>query len=84
VKYQVFIKRSAEKDLDKLPLEIFNRIQHKLLSLEENPRPYGIQKLHGQEACRIRIGDYRVLYLIHDSAKKVEIISVVHRREAYR
>ncbi len=82
--YQVSLKRSAQKELDTLQGSLFHRIKRKLLALEENPRPVGVQKLHGQEAYRIRIGDYRILYLIDDATQHVEIISVAHRREVYR
>lgn len=82
--YQVILKRSAEKELDVLRVSIFNRIKEKLLSLASNPRPFGVQKLQGQEAYRIRAGDYRILYLIDDQARKVEILAIGHRREAYR
>ena len=33
---------------------------------------------------RIRVGDYRVLYEIHDDRLLVLVIRVAHRREAYR
>ena len=82
--YQVVLKRSAEKDLDALQGTLFQRIRRKLIALEDNPRPIGVQKLHGHESYRLRVGDYRILYLIDDSAKRVDIISVAHRREAYR
>jgi mRNA interferase RelE/StbE len=84
VSYQVFLKKSAEKECDALPEAIFQRIRKKLLDLASEPRPFGVQKLHGQDAYRIRAGDYRILYRIDDSRKRVEIISVAHRREAYR
>lgn len=82
--YTVILRRTAEKELDRLLEKIHRRITNKLLELESDPRPYGVQKLHGDEGYRIRIGDYRVLYLIDDNAKTVEIVSVGHRREVYR
>lgn len=82
--YHVILKRSAEKELNALSGSLFARIKHKLLALEENPRPFGVQKLQGQTAYRIRVGNYRILYLIDDAAQQIEIISVAHRREAYR
>jgi len=84
VSYHVVLKHSAEKELSSLQDSTFKRIKQRLLALEDNPRPFGVQKLHGQEAYRIRVGDYRILYLIDDGAKRIDIISVAHRREAYR
>jgi mRNA interferase RelE/StbE len=56
----------------------------KVLALAENPRPAGCKKLKGyKDQWRIRIGDWRVGYLIDDSAMRVSITRVAHRREAY-
>lgn len=82
--YEVILGRSAEKDLDRLPVNLRQRITRKLLALENDPRPPGVQKLHGHDGYRIRIGDYRILYLIDDEAKKVDLLAVGHRREVYR
>lgn len=83
--YQVSLKPSAAKELDRLPPEIFHRIQPRLVALGAAPRPFGVQKLRGRDdAYRIRVGDYRILYAIDDHAKQVTIMSVAHRGEAYR
>ena len=81
--YTVCIKRSAEKELDRLPIKVYDRIIKQLISLSDNPRPHGVKKLHGREGYRIRVGDYRILYVIDDNEKKVEIVSVAHRKEVY-
>jgi len=53
--------------------------------LEQNPRPHGCTKLEGSEdEYRVRVGDYRILYVIDDKAKLVTVARVRHRREAYR
>ncbi len=65
-------------------LRSYGRIVKRLTSLGDNPRPPGVKKLHGREGYRIRIGDYRILYVINESEKKVEIVSIAHRKEVYR
>src|SRR5881397_1344975 len=50
--HTVILKRSAEKELDRLPVELHERITRKLLELENNPRPHGVQKLHGENRYR--------------------------------
>ena len=43
------------------------------------------QKLRGRaEEYRLRVGDYRVLYVVDDATQVVEVIAIRHRREAYR
>ena len=55
-----------------------------IMSLAENPRPLGSRKLANRSEMRLRIGDYRVLYLIDDVRRTVTISVLAHRREVYR
>ena len=83
--YEVYLERSAENDLKRLPISTFDRIVHQIKTLAENPRPSGCRKITGSKNdWRIRIGDYRVLYEVNDRAKAVRVMRVRHRREAYR
>jgi len=84
VRYSLEIKRSAEREIDRLPPGVHRRISDKILTLEDNPRPFGSHKLRGEEEYRLRVGDYRVLYIIDDKARRVFVYGVAHRREAYR
>jgi mRNA interferase RelE/StbE len=82
--YSVVIKSSAQKELDALDDAVFSRIDRRILALAENPRPAGCKKLKGyKDHWRIRIGDWRVVYFIDDSAKFVSVTRVAHRREVY-
>jgi mRNA interferase RelE/StbE len=74
--YVVHLKRSAEKELAGLSIELRQRIIKRLLAMKENPRPPGARKLGGGERYRIRVGDYRVLYTIDDALQKIEISAV--------
>ena len=67
-----------------MPDEILNRILARLAALEVNPRPADVKKLKGRDAWRIRAGDYRVIYEIHDRVLQIIVITVGHRREIYR
>ena len=84
MRYQVIILKSVRKELDRLPDEIANRIFARLTELETNPRPTDVKKLKGRDAWRIRVGDYRVIYEIHDRVLQIIVITVGHRREIYR
>ena len=85
MRYEIIIKPSAEKGLDRLPRSARKRIVEALEKLRANPRPPGAIKLAGEEnAWRIRIGDYRILYEIHDKELVVLVVRVAHRKDAYR
>ncbi len=82
--YAVYLKMSAEKELEGLPREVHQKIIKRLLALQANPRPPGGKKLWGGERYRLRVGDYRILYIIDDALRKIEVSAVGHRREVYR
>jgi len=84
VKYALEIKHAAQKELDALDDFLFARIDRKILALADDPRPIGSKKLKGyKDSWRIRIGDWRVVYIVDDAAKLVSITRVAHRREIY-
>jgi mRNA interferase RelE/StbE len=83
--YQIEIKPSASKELEKLPRQIIPRIVAAIRELAINPYPQGVKKLTGFEhTYRIRVGDYRILYNSYEDRLVIEIIRVRHRKEAYR
>jgi mRNA interferase RelE/StbE len=82
--YTVLIKRSAEREMNRLPGDTFERVSLAILALEKEPRPNGCKKLRGLDAYRLRTGDYRVLYTVDDRKRQVEITAVGHRRDVYR
>ena len=60
------------------------RIVVRLQQLAITPRPAGCKKLKGGDReWRIRVGDYRVIYMIDDAARAVDVIHIAHRREVY-
>ncbi|MGH9610890.1 MAG: type II toxin-antitoxin system RelE family toxin [Bryobacteraceae bacterium] len=82
--YAVEVKPSARKELEALPDSVLSRLIRKMESLGQNPRPAGCRKLKGyKDHWRIRIGDWRMLYIVDDTAKRVRITRIAHRREVY-
>lgn len=81
--YEVQIERTAQKQLQKIPAPHFNRIIKAMYALGEDPRPHGFKKLSGRDGYRIRIGNYRVIYLIEDKILKVLVIEIGHRKDVY-
>jgi mRNA interferase RelE/StbE len=67
-----------------LPKDIRARVAEKLAARSANPRPPRSVKLTGEDAYRIRVGDYRIIYTIEDDRLIVLVIDVGHRREVYR
>ena len=84
MRYRVILPRSVQKELARLPDEVVTRILARLARLETNPRPTDVKKLKGRDAWRIRVGDCRVIYEIHDRELQILVVTVGHRREIYR
>jgi mRNA interferase RelE/StbE len=84
MKFQIILPKSVQKELNRLPDDIADRVLARLGGLETNPRPPDVKKLKGRDAWRIRVGNYRVIYEIHDQALHIIVITVGHRREVYR
>jgi len=82
--YKIEIKKSAAKEISKLPKVSIKRIVNKIQTLSDDPRPNGCKKLSGDEKYRIRIGVYRVLYSIMDEKLIIYIVKVGHRKEVYK
>ena len=81
--WQIDIARDARKELAGLHPQMQVRISKAILALENNPFPFGCKKLKNQDGFRIRVGDYRVLYLADIKLKQIVIGSIGHRREVY-
>ena len=83
-KYELEVRPSVSKDVRGIPKEDLERILRKIEALRDDPRPHGSVKLSGQEYYRIRQGDYRIVYEIHDGRLIVVLVKVANRREVYR
>jgi mRNA interferase RelE/StbE len=82
--YSVELTGAAAKQVRKLETRVRVRVLAAIASLAEEPRPAGAKKLVGErDAWRIRIGDHRVIYDIHDGVVEVVVFRVAHRREVY-
>ena len=82
--YRLELRPSAEKDLDRLQGETWQRVITALKDLRANPRPVGCVKLAGGAGWRTREGDWRAIYDIDDDAQVVTILRVKHRKDVYR
>jgi len=83
-KYAIEIIPKAEKEFLTLPDNVRVKIREKILSLEDNPRPFGCKKLKETEYYRLRIGNYRVIYSVDDKLKIAKVLSIAHRKDVYR
>jgi mRNA interferase RelE/StbE len=83
-KYAIDIKPSARKELENLSDRLIARLLPKIEGLAANPRPSGCKKLRGyKDLWRIRIGDYRIVYIVDDDHKMLSVTRIAHRKDVY-
>lgn len=81
--YEVLASTAAQRDIRRLPPGTKPRVSEAIAGLREDPRGKA-EKLVGEDAYRIRVGDYRIVFRVDDGSRRVLITRVKHRREIYR
>ena len=84
--YTVQIERRATKELRGLPKRDQARLIDAIESLSEDPRPSGVKKYRSDERdiYRLRVGNYRVVYVIDDDRLLILVVRLGHRKDVYR
>ncbi|HEY5229597.1 MAG TPA: type II toxin-antitoxin system RelE/ParE family toxin [Galbitalea sp.] len=83
--YVVQLSPVAARELGKFDPPVRRRLQAAIELLADNPRPpAATQLVGGSGEWRVRTGDYRVLYEIHDDVLLILVLRVGHRGEVYR
>ena len=83
--YTVDARPRVRKALRQLDPAIRQNVLVKMRTLASDPRPSGVEALHGHRPwLRLRVGDYRIIYMVDDEARLVTVLTVGHRREVYR
>lgn len=82
--YRVEVAPAALRQLRKLDRAAQRRVQAAIELLATEPRPGGAKKLVGGGGeWRVRTGDYRVVYEIHDNVLLILVVAIGHRRDIY-
>ena len=80
--YEIEWKEPALKQLEKLEKSVSSRIIKKVEDLKENLFYLDIKRLKGEEAFRLRVGDYRIIFEISNNL--ISILKVGHRQNIYK
>ena len=77
-------KEGAIRQLEKLQSFLSKRILNKVEELKDNPFLKDIKKLKGEEAFRLRVGDYRVIFDMDYKNNLITILRLGHRKNIYQ
>jgi mRNA interferase RelE/StbE len=83
--YSITVAPSAFKNIRNLDNSLHKRIEQRIGELALKTRHAQSKKVKGEDnVYSNRVGDYRILYKIHDDELNVLVLHVRHRKEIYR
>ncbi len=82
--FKITFRSSVAKDFKRIDQFMVRRIMRAIQALASNPMPQSSKKLVGSaHTYRIRVGDYRVIYIINQQLGELEVQRVRHRKDVY-
>ena len=83
--YRIAFTPAALRQLASLDPPTRRRVARRIEALGIDPRPVGAEMLKGGEGeSRIRVGDWRVIYVVRHHELLVLVIKIGHRSDLYR
>jgi mRNA interferase RelE/StbE len=87
--YRVEVGPRASIQLEKLDATVLSAVERKIIWLAQNAAVMVHRRLVGMPEdlsglCKLRVGDWRILYWIYHGEKIVRIYRIQHRSEVYR
>lgn len=80
--YLLNFEKRALEDLNKLEPQIKERVWNKLQQCKENPFRF-LEHLEEIDGFKLRVGDYRVIVDVDNSAKIIKVLKIGHRKNIY-
>lgn len=86
VMYRVLFTKQAQRQLERAPRIVSERVRAKLRTIAEAPYEThnNVTKLQNRPGYRLRVGDWRVIYELYDGELVILIVKIAPRGEAYR
>ena len=85
MQYSVEFRPAVLKSLKRLPKKDLRRIKKRIDDLAENLPDTATTKLKGNNSFhKIRSGDYRIIYEIHDDQLVILVVKIGHRKDVYK
>ena len=83
--YKITFSKQADKALRKMPRNLALKLAEKIKKLSKNPAQMAnIKKLTDHPGYRLRVGDWRIVYLVDNTDKIIHIIKIKTRGGAYK
>lgn len=81
--YRIELRPAAIRALKRIDNQDRERVRGAIALLGQDPRPPGAKSLRGRPGLRVRVGDYRIIYTVHNDVLLVVVVTLGHRRDVY-
>ena len=75
--------RQYDEDFFRLPLGVQQHVQSKVDAMGARLATFPHHRMKGSNQCRLRVGDYRVIYRFDVANGEIYLVAIGHRREIY-
>jgi len=83
--YKILLKNSVNKDIRKIDKTMIPKILSGIENLANNPFSNSVKKLIGSSnTYRLRVSEYRIIFILNEVDKEIVIQKVRHRKNAYK
>lgn len=84
--YSIDYSKAARKALKSMPRNTARLVMEKIEALAADPYSpnNNVRKLTDHPGYRLRVGDWRVVYLIHEQALVIAVVRIAPRGEVYQ
>lgn len=83
--YQIEFRPAALKDLKGVPKRDLVRIKKKIEDIAENlPNPDQTRMKGRTDLHKVRVGDYRIIYMLEEECLMILIVKIGHRKDVYK
>ena len=83
--FHIFLANQAKNFLKNCDNELYNRLNKKIDELALNPFPSDVVMVKGKKhkAFRVRVGKYRIQYVVFQDKEEILIFDIDKRERAY-
>ena len=83
--FNLILSSLSQKFLKKCDKQLYYRLLDKIQNLSQNPFPSDSKRIAGREekVFRIRVGDYRILYVVYNDKNEILIADIDKRSRVY-
>jgi mRNA interferase RelE/StbE len=84
--YRIEYSRKARKTLKSMPRNLVGLVLEKIdtLALDPFASNNNVRKLTNHPGYRLRVGDWRVVYLVNEETVVIAVVLIAPRGEVYR